>query len=55
MGLLVALLVVWVALAILGLLIDAIKWLLWIAIILIVITLAVGAVRRFGKGRSSRS
>jgi Tfp pilus assembly protein PilX len=55
MWLIVALLVIWVVLALLGLAIDAIKWLLWIAIILIVVTLMFGALMRFLRGQSRRS
>jgi lipopolysaccharide export LptBFGC system permease protein LptF len=55
MWLIVALLVIWVVLALLGLAIDAIKWLLWIAIVLIVVTLAFGALMRFLRGQSRRS
>ncbi|BDZ44879.1 hypothetical protein GCM10025866_07880 [Naasia aerilata] len=55
MWLIVALLVIWVVLALLGLAIDAIKWLLWIAILLIVVTLVFGALMRFVRGQSGRS
>jgi uncharacterized RDD family membrane protein YckC len=52
-GLLVALLVIWVILAVIGLLIDAVKWLLWLAIILIVATLVFGALMRFIRRQTS--
>jgi hypothetical protein len=55
MWLIVALLVIWVVLALLGLAIDAISWLLWIALILIVVTLVFGALMRFIRGQSRRS
>ncbi len=41
---LVGLLVLWVVLAVLGLTISALKWLVWVAIILAAITLVVGFV-----------
>ncbi|WP_210507233.1 hypothetical protein [Naasia sp. SYSU D00057] len=54
MWLLVALLVIWVILAIIGLAIDAIQWLLWTALILIAVTLVFGALMRFIRGQSRR-
>ncbi|WP_210479630.1 hypothetical protein [Naasia sp. SYSU D00948] len=55
MWLMVALLAAWVVLALLGLVIDAIQWLLWLAIVLIVVTLVFGALMRFIRGESRRS
>lgn len=44
MWILIGLLVLWVILAILGIVISGLKWLLWVAIILAAITLVVGFV-----------
>jgi hypothetical protein len=52
MWLMVALLVVWVVFAILGLAVDAISWLFWLALILIALTLVFGALMRFIQGQS---
>lgn len=46
MKLVIALLVVWAVLALLGLLIKGLLWLLWVAIILFVATAIFGALRR---------
>jgi hypothetical protein len=52
MWLMVALLVVWVVFAILGLAIEAIGWLFWLAVILIALTLIFGLLMRFIQGQS---
>jgi hypothetical protein len=52
MWLMVALLVVWVVFAILGLAVEAIGWLFWLAVILIALTLIFGLLMRFIQGQS---
>jgi len=46
MGLIVGLLVLWLVLAVVGFVVHAIVWLAWAAIVLFVVTAAVGWVRR---------
>ena len=51
MGLIVALLVIWLVLAVLGFIIHSLLWLAWVAIILFVVTAVVGWIRRRAASR----
>jgi hypothetical protein len=52
MGLIIGLLVVWAVLAILGVAIKGLIWLLWVGIILFIVTVVFGAITRSIRGRS---
>lgn len=56
LGLIIGLLVLWVILAIVGITVKALFWLLWVAVILFIITLIVGYIRRNAgtRGRTGR-
>ncbi len=51
MGLIIGLLVLWLVLSVIGFVVKSLLWLAWVAIVLFLVTAAVGWVRRTAAGR----